>query len=68
MPNLDYVQWDVTYEYKKILKNAKLLYLEGAGHMPFLEKPDLVLNSIRSFLLDDPLPLPEYNGSSPPKK
>ena len=64
----DYVQWDVTYEYKKILKNAKLLYLEGAGHMPFLEKPGLVLNSIRSFLLDDPLPLPEYNGSSPPKK
>lgn len=64
----DYIQWDVTYEYKKILKNAKLLYLEGAGHMPFLEKPDLVLNSIRSFLLDDPLPLPEYNGSSSPKK
>lgn len=64
----DYIQWKVTYEYKKILKNAKLLYLEGAGHMPFLEKPDLVLSSIRAFLLDDPLPLPEYNGSSPPKK
>jgi proline iminopeptidase len=35
-PECDYVQWDVTYEYKKILKNVKLLYLEGAGHMPFL--------------------------------
>jgi proline iminopeptidase len=67
-PECDYVQWDATYEYKKILKNAKLLYLEGAGHMPFLEKPDLVLSSIRAFLFDDPLPLPEYNESSPPKK
>jgi proline iminopeptidase len=67
-PECDYVQWDVTYEYKKILKNVKLLYLEGAGHMPFLEKPDLVLSSIRAFLFDDPLPLPEYKGSSPPKK
>jgi len=64
----DYLRWDVTYEYKKILKNAKLLYLEGSGHMPFLEKPDLVLSSIRAFLLDTPLPLPEYKGSSPPKK
>ncbi len=64
----DYVRWDATYEYKKILKNAKLLYLEGAGHMPFLEKADLVLRSIRSFLFDDPLPLPEYKGSSPPHK
>jgi pimeloyl-ACP methyl ester carboxylesterase len=62
----DYVRWDATYEYKKILKNAKLLYLEGAGHMPFLEKPYLVLSSIRAFLFDDPLPLPEYKGSSPP--
>jgi proline iminopeptidase len=64
----DYVRWDATYEYKKTLKNAKLLYLEGAGHMPFLEKPDLVLSSIRAFLFDDPLPLPEYKGSSPPHK
>ncbi len=64
----DYVRWDATYEYKKILKNAKLLYLEDAGHMPFLEKPDLVLSSIRAFLLDEPLPLPEYKGNSPPQK
>jgi proline iminopeptidase len=67
-PECDYVRWDVTYEYKKILKNAKLLYLEGAGHMPFLEKPGMVLTSIRSFLLEEPLPLPEYKGSSPPHK
>jgi len=64
----DYLKWEVTYEYKSLLKNSTLLFLEGAGHMPFLEKPGLVLNSIRSFLLDKPLPLPAYTGKTPPKK
>ncbi len=62
----DYIKWEVTYEYKSLLKNATLLFLEGAGHMPFLEKPDLVLDSIRSFLLDEILPLPPYTGDLPP--
>jgi len=62
----DYVKWEVTYEYKSLLKNATLLFLEGAGHMPFLEKPGLVLESIRSFLLDEILPLPPYTGDLPP--
>lgn len=62
----DYIKWEVTYEYKSLLKNATLLFLEGAGHMPFLEKPDLVLESIRSFLLDEILPLPPYTGDLPP--
>ena len=64
----DYVKWEVTYEYKSLLKNATLLFLEGAGHMPFLEKPGLVLESIRSFLLDEKLPLPPYTGNLPPGK
>jgi len=64
----DYIKWEVTYEYKSLLKNSTLLFLEGAGHMPFLEKPGLVLDSIRSFLLDKPLPLPAYTDASPPKK
>jgi len=56
----DYIKWEVANEYKSLLKNSTLLFLEGAGHMPFLEKPELVLDSIRSFLLDEPLPLPAY--------
>jgi len=64
----DYLKWEVTYEYKSLLKNSTLLFLESAGHMPFLEKPGLVLNSIRSFLLDKPLPLPAYTDKLPPKK
>jgi proline iminopeptidase len=56
----DYLKWEIVREYKSLLKNSTLLFLEGAGHMPFLEKPKLVLDSIRSFLLDEPLPLPAY--------
>jgi pimeloyl-ACP methyl ester carboxylesterase len=64
----DYIKWAVTYEYKTLMPNSILLYLERAGHMPFLEKPDLVLDSIRSFLSNQPLPLPAYEGSMPPRK
>jgi pimeloyl-ACP methyl ester carboxylesterase len=61
----DYLKWEIVHEYKSLLKNSTLLFLEGAGHMPFLEKPELVLDSIRSFLLDEPLPLPAYTDESP---
>ncbi len=64
----DYLRWEVTFQYRSLLKNSTFLYLEDAGHMPFLEKPGLVLDSIRSFLLDEPLPLPAYTDESPPKK
>jgi len=64
----DYIKWDVTYEYKDLIKNSIFLCLDGVGHMPFLEKPDLVLESIRSFLLDQVLPLPEYLDEFSPWK
>ena len=64
----DYLKWEVTYEYRSLLKNSTLLFLEDAGHMPFLERPELVLDSIRSFLLDKPLPLPAYTDESPPRR
>lgn len=46
----DYIKEEVTNEYKSLLQYSTLIFLEGAGHMPFLEKPDLVLGAIRSFL------------------
>lgn len=64
----DYLKWEVTSEYKLLLNNSTLLFLEDAGHMPFLEKPGLVLDSIRSFLLEMPFPLTAYTEDSPPKK
>ena len=35
----DYVVWEITYKYKPVFPNSILLYFNGAGHMPYLEKP-----------------------------
>ena len=64
----DYCLWEVTYQYKTLFPNSTLLYVEKAGHIIYLEKPGLFMNAVRSFLLDEPLPLPAYTESSPPKK
>jgi proline iminopeptidase len=52
----DYVVWEVTYKYKTVFPNSTLLYFKGAGHMPYLEKPDLFIDAVSAFLLDRPLP------------
>lgn len=37
-------------DWAMLLKNARLLTVEGAGHAPWIEAPELVLGSIREFL------------------
>jgi proline iminopeptidase len=64
----DYVVWEVTYKYKTVFPNSTLLYFKGAGHMPYLEKPNLFIDAVGAFLLDRPLPLPSYTGTEPPQK
>lgn len=64
----DYIVWEVTIQYKTVFPNSTLLYFKGAGHMPYLEKPDLFTDAVSAFLLDRPLPLPSYTGTQPPEK
>jgi pimeloyl-ACP methyl ester carboxylesterase len=64
----DYIIWEVTYQYKTLFPDSTLLYFKGAGHMPYLEKPDLFSDTVSAFLLDRPLPLPSYTGTQPPEK
>ncbi|MCW6003521.1 alpha/beta hydrolase [Micromonospora sp. CPCC 205371] len=63
----DYKKWAVTYDYKRTLPEATLLYLKGAGHAISSDKPALYLSLIRAFLLDRPLPLPAWNSADPPR-
>jgi len=37
-------------EWIQSFPNARLLRIDGAGHMPWLEQPELVLGAIRTFL------------------
>ena len=59
----DYVVWEVTIQYKTVFPNSTLLYFKGAGHMPYLERPNLFTEAVSAFLLDRPLPLPAYSGN-----
>ena len=37
-------------DWARLLPNARLLTIESAAHIPWIEEPDLVMHSIRSFL------------------
>jgi len=53
----DYLIWEHVKQYNQTLPNSTLLYLENAGHIAYLEKPKLYIESVRAFLLDQPLPI-----------
>ncbi|GFJ96080.1 alpha/beta hydrolase [Phytohabitans rumicis] len=63
----DYKKWAVTYDYKRTLPRATLVYVKGAGHAISSDRPELYLSLLRSFLLDRPLPLPAWTSAEPPK-
>src|SRR5260221_1256339 len=62
----NYIKWAVTWQYKTTLPNSTLLYFPHAGHVIYLDQPDLYLASIRAFLLGTPLPLPPWTTAQPP--
>jgi proline iminopeptidase len=64
----DYCLWDVTYQYKTSIPGSTLVYFEDAGHMIYLDKPQIFMEVVRSFLLDEPLPIPVYTDQTPPKQ
>jgi pimeloyl-ACP methyl ester carboxylesterase len=63
----NYVKWAVTWQYKSTLSNSILLYFPHAGHVIYLDQPDLYLACIRAFLLGMPLPLRPWTTAQPPK-
>lgn len=63
----DYKKWAVTYDYKRTLPEATLVYVKGAGHAISSDKPALYLSLLRAFLLDRALPLPAWNSADPPR-
>jgi proline iminopeptidase len=63
----DYAKWDVTYQYKRVIPNSVLLFVEDAGHMILLERPDLFVDAVRAYLSNEPLPLQPYTKSTPPE-
>ena len=62
----DYQTWSSAVEYVQTLPEARLVYLLGAGHNAYHDKPDRYLAVVTAFLLDHPLPEPLYQGTHPP--
>ncbi len=62
----NYVPWAVTWQYKTTLPNSTLLYFPHAGHVIYLDQPELYLASIRAFLLGTPFPLHPWTTARPP--
>lgn len=63
----DYLSWHSATEYRRALPDTTLLYLRGAGHNTYQDRPAQVLAAIRAFLTDRPPPQPPYPGTGPPE-
>jgi len=43
-----------------------VVYLPGAGHRGYVERPDVFFAVVAAFLAGQPIPLPVQTGSAPP--
>lgn len=62
----DYLSWASAADYRDTLPDARLVYLPGAGHRAYAERPDAFFAAVEAFLSGRPLPLPVWTGDAPP--
>ncbi len=60
----DYLSWQSATDYRRALTDTTLLYLKGAGHNTYQDRPALVLAAIRAFLTGGRLPQPPTREST----
>jgi proline iminopeptidase len=65
-PQCDYLPWIFGVDLAKALPVADLVYIPGAGHSLYAERPDVVLAELRAFLSDRPLPIAPRADLAPP--
>ena len=62
----DYIPWGNTREYRELYPNSKLVYIKDAGHDIWAVNEKDSYNTIRAFILNEKLPLPNYEGKEMP--
>lgn len=62
----DYLSWRSAAGVREVLPRSTLVYLRGAGHNAYQDRPDDVLAAIRAFLTGRPAPVPPYAGTAVP--
>jgi proline iminopeptidase len=65
-PQCDYLPWTFGTDLVDALPNADLVYLRGAGHSLYVERPDEVGGLIEAFLTGEELPIPPITDLAPP--
>lgn len=64
-PACDYLPWS-TAGYRRAFSQSRLVMIADAGHVAYLEQPELYLETVDAFLHDRALPLPTLNGATVP--
>lgn len=62
----DYLSWSSALEYLKPLINSEMVYLLKTGHNAYQDKPEEVMQIIRAFISNQPLPVSVYEGTEQP--
>lgn len=62
----DYLSWSGAIDYRDTLPHAQMVYVPGAGHRVYAERPALFTRLVKDFLEGQPLPLPLVTGSRVP--
>jgi proline iminopeptidase len=62
----NFISWAPTYEYKIVFSNSTLLYFQDAGHVIFLDQPQLCYQSIQAFLQGTSLPIQPWTTYKTP--
>jgi proline iminopeptidase len=62
----DYLSWASGLAYRQALPDARLVYLERAGHNAYQDQPAAYLGVVRAFLTGRPLPIAPWDGNGVP--
>jgi proline iminopeptidase len=62
----DYLSWSSVLDYRNYLPNSSLLYFPDTGHNLHQDKPEIVRDTIVSFLDQKATQVPNYRGSAVP--
>ena len=62
----DYLSWSSAITYRRALVASQLVYLPGAGHNAYQDRPRAFLAVLRAFLTDGRLPIAPQAGELPP--
>jgi proline iminopeptidase len=62
----DYLTWSSAVDYRDTLHRSRLVYLPGAGHRAYAERPAAFFATVDAFLAGRALPVGPYDGTPPP--